>query len=155
MLVFGIGAGEPQRAKRIVEVYQHTAVETGKWPTVRLPLVEESVLPGQLDGFLLDAGIEQPLLYRFGFTHNNCSGGCVRAGKRQWKMLYEKLPAVYAERERVEREVRACFDKDISYFKDETLEDFRLRIERGDCGDLASENQLEMYECIGICDTQP
>jgi hypothetical protein len=154
VLVFGIGAGEPRRAQRIVEVYQHTAVKTGKWPVVRLPLVEENVLPCKLDEFLVEAKIEVPLLYRFGFTHNNCSGGCVRAGKRQWKLLYEKLPAVYAERERVEREVRACFDKDISFFKDETLEEFRHRIERGELSSVYGEPENEEQECIGICESQ-
>jgi hypothetical protein len=86
----------------------------------------------------------------------------VRAGKKQWKMLYEKLPEVYADRERVENEFREFTGKDVSFFKDETLTEFRKRVERGDLsGHYASdtvEGQLSMFdetelECIGICST--
>ena len=55
-------------------------------------------------------------------------------GKKQWKMLYEKLPEVYAERARVEREFRIYFKKDVHFFKDETLEQFRNRIEKRQLG---------------------
>ncbi len=131
-LVFGIGADEPHRATRIVGVYQVVALKTGKWPKLAFPLIKENTTKQQIDDFLKEANIQEPLLYRLGFLHNNCSGGCVRAGKKHWKLLYEKLPEVYAERERVEREMREHLGKDISFFKDETLEAFRGRIERGE-----------------------
>lgn len=72
-------------------------------------------------------------------------------------MLYEKLPDVYADRERVEREVREYLGKDVSFFKDETLEQFRLRIERGQLSAFYRDDELDMQqlqlECIGICST--
>lgn len=152
-LVFGISADEPHRANRLIAVYQSIAEKTGKWPKLRFPLISENVTKQQIDGFLKTAGIEEPLLYRLGFLHNNCSGGCVRAGKKHWKLLYEKLPEVYAERERVEREMRAFLGKDVSFFKDETLEEFRGRIERGELSAYYDTDEDKETECIGICST--
>ncbi len=161
-LVFGIGASESHRAVRIASVYDGVSKKTGKRVTLRFPLVSEKVTKKQIDDFLADAGIREPLLYSLGFSHNNCSGGCVRAGKKQWKMLYDRLPNVYADRERVEKEFREFSGKNVSFFKDETLTEFRKRIERGDLsGHYASdttEGQLSMFdeaefECIGICST--
>ena len=129
-LVFGIGPDEPHRANRLAGVYQSVAVKTGKQSKLVFPLIKENVTKQQIDDFLDMAKIQEPLLYRLGFLHNNCSGGCVRAGKKQWKLLYDKLPEVYAERERVEKEIREYLGKNISFLKDETLEAFRRRIER-------------------------
>ena len=150
-LVFGIGAGEPYRANRLVGVYQTVAVKTGRWPKLSFPLISENVTKKQIDAFLVAAGIQEPLLYRLGFLHNNCSGGCVRAGKKHWKLLYEKLPGVYAERERVEREMREYLGKDISFFKDETLKAFRRRIELGDLSAHYDTDDDKETECIGVC----
>lgn len=150
-LVFGIGADEPHRASRIVGVYQLYAAKTHKWPELLFPLIAEGVTKQQIDDFLKAANIKEPVLYRLGFSHNNCSGGCVRAGKKHWKLLYEKLPEVYADRERVEKEMREYLGKDISFFKDETLEEFRKRIEKKELSSFY-DTEIET-ECIGICDS--
>lgn len=152
ILVFGIGNDEPQRAQRLIGVYQIVSAKTGKWCELKLPLYTENITKQQIDEFLKEANIQEPLLYRLGFLHNNCSGGCVRAGKKHWKLLYEKLPEVYADRERVEREMREYLGKDISFFKDETLEAFRGRIERKELSAYYDNDDKET-ECIGICAT--
>jgi len=131
ILVFGIGTSEAHRAKRIVSIYKEISRKTGRNARLAFPLIRFKITSQQINSFLADAKIEEPLLYRLGFLHNNCSGGCVRAGKKQWKLLYEKLPEVYLDRERVEREFRKFFNKAVSFFKDETLEEFRFRIEHG------------------------
>ena len=151
LLVFGIGSDELHRASRLVGVYQTVSIKKGKWAQLVFPLISEKVTKQQIDDFLNDAGIEEPLLYRLGFLHNNCSGGCVRAGKKHWKLLYEKLPEVYAERERVEREVREYLGKDVHFFKDETLESFRGRIERRELSSYYDTDEDKETECIGIC----
>jgi len=153
ILIFGIGADEAHRAKRLIEVYSYIAEKKKKTPTLRFPLISEQVSKEDINNWLKEIGIEEPLLYRLGFLHNNCSGGCVRAGKGHWRLLYKKLPEVYLERERVEREMREYLDKDVTIFKDETLESFRKKIEReGDqlsfWGDDDGEKEVE---CIGIC----
>jgi len=153
-LVFGIGADEPHRAVRIKAVYASIALQKKKVAKLVFPLIDNNVTKEQIDSFLEQAQIKEPLLYSLGFSHNNCSGGCVRAGKRQWKMLYEKLPEVYLERERVEKEVREYLGKDVHIFKDETLEEFRGRIERGELSSYYDNTKEVETECIGICSTQ-
>lgn len=150
-LVFGIGPEEMHRAARITQVYQLVAAKRGIDILVRFPLIEHRTNPWDIDSWLKDAGIEQPYLYTIGFTHNNCSGGCVRAGKKQWKLLLEKLPEVYAERERVENEMREWLGKDIHFLKDETLEQFRGRCERGELSAHYYKDDDYQGECMGIC----
>ena len=147
-IIFGIGNNELHRAKRLVIVYNEVAQRTNKWPKLVFPLIKDRIESKDVDAFLKSAGIKQQRLYDLGFTHNNCGGGCVRAGKASWKLLLDKLPEVYAERERVEEAVRNFLQKDVSYMKDETLKEFRWRI----------QSQIEMdfgkpdeFECIGIC----
>lgn len=149
-LVFGIGKDEQLRGKRIIEVYKAVSTKTGKDCKIELPLITEKVSTKDVDTFISNTGIKEPLLYRLGFTHNNCSGGCVRAGKKHWKLLYETLPEVYASRERVEKDMRERLGKDIHIFKDETLETFRGRIERGELSNYYNNEEKEI-ECIGIC----
>lgn len=151
-LIFGIGTGEAHRAHRLVAVYQKIAAKTGKWPKLKFPLIAEAVTKQQIDTWLGGTGIEQPELYRLGFEHNNCSGGCVRAGKASWARLYRTLPDVYAERERVEQEMGEHLCKRIHYLKDETLAELREKIERNEFDDY-NPNQIEMFECVGVCET--
>ncbi len=54
-----------------------------------------------------DWGIEPPLLYALGFSHNNCGGSCVRAGLREWVRLGYYFPERYAAREAWEQQQRA------------------------------------------------
>lgn len=153
-LVFGLGLDEPHRAIRLTSVYDGVSSKTGKACSLMFPLISNEVTKEDIDKFLRDANIDEPELYKLGFLHNNCSGGCVRAGKKHWKVLYEKLPEVYAERERVEREMREYTGKDIHIFKDETLEAFRGRIERKELSAHYDTDEDEKEtECIGICST--
>jgi hypothetical protein len=51
-------------------------------------------------------GMAPPRLYEMGFAHNNCGGGCVKAGIGSFAHLYEKMPERFAEWERKEQELR-------------------------------------------------
>lgn len=64
------------------------------------------------------AGIEPPRLYALGFAHNNCGGGCVKAGIGHFKLLLDKLPEVYEEWERNEQEMREYLGKDVAILRD-------------------------------------
>lgn len=152
ILIFGIGHQEKRRANRIIGAYQIAAAKTNKWPTLRFPLIDERTSRRQIDAFLTTAGIKPPLLYDLGFQHNNCSGGCVRAGKSQWYHLYKMLPEVYAERERVEEDMRTETGRDIHILKDETLQQFRKRIDKGEY--KIKKLPRTLFECVGICNTQ-
>lgn len=127
-LVFGIDSLEEHRATRLVQVYQVIAAKKNKYCKLRFPLIENKVSQNKIDAFINSMGIKIPMMYNLGFTHNNCSGGCVRAGKKQWKLLLDTMPEVYAERERVEEEFREFIGKDVHFLKDETLKHYRERI---------------------------
>ena len=66
-------------------------------------------------------GIAPPRLYALGFSHNNCGGGCVRAGIGHFANLLDKLPAVYAEWEANEQAMREFLGRDdIAMLRDRT-----------------------------------
>ena len=132
MIIFGIGNNESHRAYRLIKVYEDIAMKKHKYVKLLFPLIAENVTSEQIDKWIESIHIDVPIMYRLGFEHNNCSGGCVRAGKKQWKKLYETLPEVYLDRERVEKEVQAHFGMSATILRNESLANFRGRIERGE-----------------------
>ena len=149
-LIFGIGIDEIKRKKRLIYAYQVASAKLKKTPKLMFPLISNQVTTYSVYDFIKGTGIEIPELYRLGFTHNNCSGGCVRSGKAQWSLLLDRLPDVYAERERVENDMRNKLGKDIHYLKDWTLTQLRDKIENQISFDFGDDFT---GECIGICDT--
>jgi hypothetical protein len=88
----------------------------------RAPLCEPPVYTKDA-GFarLRDIGIVPCRLYDLGFSHSNCGGGCVRAGVSHFAHLYRTLPAVYAEWEQGEADMRAFLERDdIAILRDRT-----------------------------------
>jgi hypothetical protein len=65
-------------------------------------------------------GLPIPALYRQGFSHNNCAGGCVKAGQAQWEMLLRTDRATYLSNEAQEEGFRAEVGKDVSILRDRT-----------------------------------
>ena len=100
---------------------------------------------------LEDRGIVPPRLYRMGFDHNNCGGGCVKAGQGHFVRLLDRLPDVFATWEAKEQEMRDLLG-DVSILKDRiggtarpmTLRDLRERHESGD-------TTIDLWE-VGGCD---
>lgn len=77
------------------------------WP-VSAPMVRPPYrLKSELLADLVARGIEPPRLYRMGFAHNNCGGGCVKAGVGHFAQLLRVFPSRYAEWEEHEEAVRA------------------------------------------------
>lgn len=112
---------------------------------VEAPLCEASyVTKDGMFALLAKAGIELPRLYRLGFAHNNCGGGCVKAGVGHFAHLLRTLPDVYAHWERNEEAMRAMLDRNVSILRDRTggqsaplpLTQLRRRIEAGYQPDL-------------------
>jgi hypothetical protein len=95
------------------------------------------------------AGLEPPRLYALGFQHNNCGGGCVKAGQGHFAHLLRTLPVVYADWERHEQELRADLG-DVAILRDRrgdemrplSLAELRERIEGGEGVD-----QFELGGC--------
>lgn len=88
-------------------------------------------------------GLRPPRLYDLGFAHNNCGGGCVKAGIGHFAHLLKVLPDVYATWEANEQRMRDQLGE-VSILRDRsggttdtlTLRDLRVRIEAGQPIDL-------------------
>lgn len=103
-------------------------------------------------------GIEPPRLYGMGFAHNNCGGGCVRAGIGHFTHLLRTMPDVYAEWENNEQGMRDFLERDdIAILRDRTggvakpltLVQLRRRVEGGEEPDL-----FEIGGCGCFVDTE-
>lgn len=102
------------------------------------PLCERPYItkPEMLDS-LERAGIRRPALYREGFQHNNCGGGCVRAGAGQFAHLYRQRPETFAEWEQGEADMRALLTTNVAILRDRsggetrpmTLRELRNRLD--------------------------
>ena len=141
-LIFGIGLEEKRRCERIVAAYQVVYTKTGKYCTLEFPLVDLRHSKTLVKEWFWNTGLKLPKMYFFGFEHNNCSGGCVRQGKKQWLHLLETFPDVFSERENLEKRFREKFGKG-SFLKGITLEELRRQSNKTDSDTLG--------ECVGIC----
>ena len=137
-LVFGMDWSELERMQRLEDFYAPTPV----WfPLAEPPYVDKCHIADALER----QGVKTPALYEEGFTHNNCGGGCVKAGQAHWAHLWRTRPATYARWEAEEACFRAWIGKDVSILKDRrggrakplTLAAFRERLERGEAYDAS------------------
>jgi hypothetical protein len=120
--------------------------------TAEAPLAEPPYLDKQeLIAWAKREGITTPRLYDLGFSHNNCGGGCVRAGQGQFKKLLETMPERFATWEAKEQEMREFLDKDVAILSEVVagvkkplpLIELRQRIER-------QPEQIDLFD-IGGC----
>jgi 3'-phosphoadenosine 5'-phosphosulfate sulfotransferase (PAPS reductase)/FAD synthetase len=98
-VVLGMDWTEMHRVETAKRVWAPWEIEA---PLCDPPLVTKQELLADL----VAAGIEPPALYREGFPHNNCGGGCVRAGAAHFAHLYRRRPETFAEWERNEAELQ-------------------------------------------------
>jgi hypothetical protein len=86
------------------ESHRMAAVIAGYKPwLVDAPLLAEPHLSKkQMLAWAEREGLKPPRLYQYGFKHNNCGGGCVRAGQKQFKHLLDVMPQRFAEWEKQE-----------------------------------------------------
>ncbi len=165
--VFGMDWTEMHRVKRLRAAL--ALDETLSWfPLLERPFVDKCLIAKSLEKM----GIAVPRLYALGFEHNNCGGGCVKAGQAHFAHLFFTLPEVYALWEAKEEEIRQHLGKDVSILKDRrggctrpmTIRDFRLRLESGDttydkedwggCGCFAPVAQLRMDDLLLASDVK-
>ncbi len=100
ILYLGIDWEEANRVDRIVRNWQPYKVD---FPLMWEPWLQRS----DYFNFCSDIGIKPPRLYRLGFSHANCGGFCVKAGKKQFKRLLEVFPDRYKHHENKEAELQA------------------------------------------------
>lgn len=85
---------------------------------VEFPMCEDPyVTKDEMIAELELLGIEQPRLYKMGFSHNNCGGFCVRAGQGHFANLLKQMPDLYKYHEGKEQEMRELLDKDVSILR--------------------------------------
>jgi len=126
-IYFGIDWSESHRCNKINRIYDKLKIKT------RYPLIERKSFfdkPAQIE-IIKSWGIEIPRLYREGFQHNNCNGGCVRQGAKSWRRLLQVRPDVFGERERVEREFKDgkyTFLKNISLSELHDIDESQCRL---------------------------
>lgn len=91
-------------------------------------------------------GFKTPELYALGFPHNNCGGGCVKAGISHFVHLYRTKPAVFSQWEKEEQDTLFEFERrgvsngHFTILKDRrggkiiplSLKTLRIRIEAGE-----------------------
>jgi hypothetical protein len=119
---------------------------------VEFPMCEEPLLTKD-DAIktLADIGVELPRLYKFGFSHNNCGGFCVRAGQGHFVNLLKTKPELYRYHEEKEEEMRQYLDKDVAILRRTrqgvkrslTLRELREEHEAG-------SEQIDMFD-VGGC----
>lgn len=123
-------------------------------PLCEAPYLDKRMMLDQLKA----EGIRPPRLYELGFAHNNCGGGCVRAGVGHFAHLYRALPEVFAEWERNEEGLRTFLERDdIAILRDRTggtttpltLTQLRRRLDAGHQPDL-----FEIGGCGCFVDTE-
>lgn len=91
-IVLGIDWKEVHRTEAVISNWDKYSYD------VLFPLVDDlNYEPKIAFEYLKKYGIEIPLLYRLGFTHNNCMGRCFKGGQKHFKTLLENYPVQYAE----------------------------------------------------------
>lgn len=115
VLYFGISFDEIHRTKAI----KHN------W----LPFESEFPLTKMFydyDELLKLYDIQKPRLYLKGFTHNNCKGRCVKAGKRHYRLLYNEDYETFIQLEEIERLLSDYVDTYHQLKKDDSKKELLL-----------------------------
>lgn len=114
---------EINRAIRFKEQHPHT--------NPLFPLIDARLTKDECAGILLAAGIELPVMYKLGYSNNNCIG-CVKGKKGYWNKIRQDFPEVFAEMAAAEREVGAtCIKEDLPGGGSERVYLDELEPERG------------------------
>ena len=127
--IFGYTVDERERAERFI----HGNPEVMPY----FPLLEGGVTKQDCYRHLQALGLELPMMYRLGYSNNNCIG-CVKGGMGYWNKIRQDFPDAFNRMARMERELGHALNKDKNgpIFLDE-LDPQRGRLKDdspGDCG---------------------
>lgn len=109
--------------------------------TVRAPLCDPPYITKRdMIRETLAKGLEVSRAYTEGFPHDNCGGGCVKAGITQWMHLRKMRPEVFQKWKEGEADAIKEIGKDVSILRDRrggatkpmTLAELEKRIADGD-----------------------
>lgn len=121
--VFGFDISETKRAKRFTE---QNPDAKGLYP-----LIERNISKDECAAMLLKEGIELPLMYRLGYSNNNCVG-CVKGGIGYWNKIRKDFPENFNRMAALERKVGAsCLTQEVGNRKHVPLFLDELHPDRG------------------------
>jgi len=95
-------------------------------------------------------GIRLPRLYEMGFAHNNCGGGCVKAGIGHFTKLLDEFPERFKLWEDNEQEIREHLGKDVSILrrtKNGVRSNFTLKMLREERESVTEEEKCDIGGC--------
>lgn len=144
VLYLGIDWTEEHRTKAPKKNWAPYVVE---FPMCEEPYVTKDEMLNELERL----GITIPRLYELGFSHNNCSGMCVRGGQGHFIHLLKTFPERFEFLENYEKEMQEFLGKEVTILKrtrkgvreNLSLEQLRIECENG-------SNQLDLFD-IGGC----
>ena len=120
VFLVGLGPDEPERmlgAPKFGRLGLKARTAADGW-CFEAPLIDGTAWwPHRVEAEVIKAGLWEQRLYRLGFSHANCGGGCCKAGIGQWRLLMRAFPERYAYAERREAEIRDMLG-DVSMLKD-------------------------------------
>lgn len=105
-----------ENAPDSIAVIGYTSCESQRWarykarkPNSRAPLMENPTVASAdvpAEFAALFPSLAPPRLYALGAPHNNCGGGCIKAGQKHFDWLRRTLPETFSEWEREEESLR-------------------------------------------------
>lgn len=145
ILYFGINFEEIERLENIKNNWAPFKVEA--------PLCWKSWMDyPEIMRACAETGIKRPRLYDLGFAHANCGGFCIKAGKKHFRNLLEKMPERYLWHEQKEQDfLKANKYQNIGILrktvngktKGMSLKEWR--------NEIRSDKQLNLFEAMGGC----
>jgi hypothetical protein len=110
ILYLGIDWTEEHRTKAPRKNWAPYQVE---FPMVESPYLSKKDMLSELK----KRGIAAPRLYDLGFSHNNCSGMCVRGGQGHFIHLLQQFPDRYNWLEQYEKEMQEYLGQEVTILK--------------------------------------
>ena len=143
ILYLGIDWTEIHRTEKPVKNWAPYKV---KFPLCEPPYTTKDELLEELKAL----GIEIPLLYKYGFSHNNCAGMCIKGGQGHFINLLKSFPDRFEWMENYEKEMREYLQKDVSILtrtKNGQKENFTLEQLRKEYEE--KPDQLDLFDMGG------
>lgn len=137
--VFGYCAEEQDRWDDFLDVNNIDAIA---------PLIERGLQHPDAMAIIDDAGIEQPVMYRLGYKHNNCKGCCKATGQGYWNKIRLDFPNEF---NRMAAESRRLGSRMIVAGKDENGKNKRIFLDELQPGTGNYQDEPEV-QCGIFCE---
>lgn len=100
--IFGFSIEEQGRAKRLSDNFPELNLEFN--------LIDRGLSKPDCLALVEQSGIELPVMYKLGYSHNNCIG-CVKGQMGYWNKIRKDFPEIFERMANLEREIGAAINK--------------------------------------------